>query len=475
VNNTGATLAHLPVATLKPDPDNIRRGVGDVRELAASITAQGVLEPLLVTDAGDGVHHLVVCGHRRLEAARVAGLAAVPCIVRQLDQAGRLEAQVSENLQRADLSPIEEALAYRRLIDLRISQRKLVTRVGRSQSHLSKRLGLLKLPAEMQDLVAAGELSVGDAQHLQLLRACPERMAEAVGVARRHGRPVRDAVKHQLAEHERLERRAAARAELEAAGETVIEEPARGWYGAKERPLDEWRWPCEPPSVDQVRADGHLAAAVRYDGEVVWVCTRPLLYEATAKGADAAAADLAERRQRAERRALLAAKRAAARARHQREADVLANGAAAKPEGLRVLAAAVVDELSGLRARQACERLGLEAEPDRYGHRNWRQALRDHAELGEEQLLRTALVLAVDSIERRRLAADEWSPDVGVRALYELLGADDGYRPSPYEARLLGADPGAPLLDALADGIGEAPKVPTLGQARRRRRAGASA
>jgi ParB/RepB/Spo0J family partition protein len=475
MNNTGATLAHLSVAHLKPDPHNIRRGVGDVGELAASITAQGVLEPLLVTKDTGGVHYLVVCGHRRLEAARAAGLAEVPCIVRELDAVGRLEAQVSENLQRADLSPIEEALAYRRLIDLGISQRKLVIRVGRSQSHLSKRLGLLKLPAEMQDLVAAGELSLGDAQHLQLLRACPERMAEAVGVARRHGRPVRDAVKHQLAVHERLERRAAARAELEAAGQSVIEEPARGWYGAKERPLgDEWRWPCEPPSIDQVRADGHLAAAVRYDGEVVWVCTRPSLYEATAKGVDAGEADLAERRQRAERKALLAAKRAAARARHQREADVLANGAAAKPEGLRVLAAAVVDELSGLRARQPCERLGLEVEPDRYGNRNWRQALRDQAELGEEQLLRTALALAVDSIERRRLAADEWSPDVGVRALYELLGADDGYRPSPYEARLLGVDP-PPLLADPADETGEAPKVPTLGQARRRRRAGAPA
>lgn len=111
--------------------DNLRRNV-NVTELAASIRSIGVLEPLLVTPAVDGF--AVVAGHRRLAAARKAGLEVVPCVVREMSEVERVIAMVVENEQRSDLSPIESAEGYFRLIDMGITQKELAKKVGRSAS-----------------------------------------------------------------------------------------------------------------------------------------------------------------------------------------------------------------------------------------------------------------------------------------------------------------------------------------------------
>lgn len=144
--------------------DNLRRNVGNVTELAASIRSIGVLEPLLVTPAVDGF--AVVAGHRRLAAARKAGLEVVPCVVREMSEVERVIAMVVENEQRSDLSPIESAEGYFRLIDMGITQKELAKQVGRSAKHVASRLALLELPRNVRGQVHAGRLGLGAAAAL---------------------------------------------------------------------------------------------------------------------------------------------------------------------------------------------------------------------------------------------------------------------------------------------------------------------
>jgi ParB/RepB/Spo0J family partition protein len=163
----------LHVDSLTTAGDNVRKQVGDVTELAASIKAQGMIQPIVATMRSDdeGARFVVVAGHRRLAAAKKAGLEKVPVILRSLDEQGRLEAMLAENLEREDLTPLEEAAGYQRLIDeCGLTQRQLAERVNRSQGHISKRLVLLDLPEAVQAKVDSGGIPVGDAVELAKLK-----------------------------------------------------------------------------------------------------------------------------------------------------------------------------------------------------------------------------------------------------------------------------------------------------------------
>lgn len=150
----------MPVAALRPHPDNPRGPVDPdtVAELADSIRAQGVLQPLLVTPDGT-----VLCGHRRLEAARVAGLADVPVVVRDLDPAEAMAVMLVENVQREDLTPIQETRAYADLHRLGLRDADIARRVGVPAGRVSVRRALLRLPAAVQALIDAGDLGVTNA------------------------------------------------------------------------------------------------------------------------------------------------------------------------------------------------------------------------------------------------------------------------------------------------------------------------
>jgi ParB family chromosome partitioning protein len=151
-------IVDLPVTALVPASDNPRRGRGKLADLAASIASVGVLQPLLVTAVDDDDRYRIVCGERRWAAAVRAGLESVPCIVCVLTEIQRHEAMLIENLQRSNLSKMDEAQAYARLMDLGLSQRDIASRVGRSQAHISRRMRLLTLPVETRTLVDDGEL-----------------------------------------------------------------------------------------------------------------------------------------------------------------------------------------------------------------------------------------------------------------------------------------------------------------------------
>jgi ParB family chromosome partitioning protein len=161
-------LIELNVTEIHPTPHQPRtefRGE-ELDELAASIREQGVLQPVVVRPRAAGGYELLV-GERRLRASKLAGATRVPAIVRQADDRQALEQALVENLQRADLQPLEEALAYRNLVDLfELRQEEVARRVGKSRVYVTNTLRLLELPDEVKSLIAAGRLQAGHARAL---------------------------------------------------------------------------------------------------------------------------------------------------------------------------------------------------------------------------------------------------------------------------------------------------------------------
>jgi len=187
------TPREVPIEHLAPNPLQPRRRFeeAEIERLADSIRAVGILQPLLVRRHGErGDRYEIVAGERRWRAAQRARLHRVPVVVRALGNAEILEAALIENIQREDLSPLEEAAAYRRLIDrFGHTQEALGGRVGKSRSHVANTLRLLGLPDPVKALLAEGALTAGHARALLAAGAAAEALARRV-VAERLG--VRD-------------------------------------------------------------------------------------------------------------------------------------------------------------------------------------------------------------------------------------------------------------------------------------------
>ncbi len=163
------------IEEVHPAGDNPRQLFdGDrLRELAESIRAQGVIQPLVVRQRREGGFALIA-GERRWRAAQLAGLKSVPVVVKEVAAEQAFELMLVENLQRADLNPIEEAEAYQRLVaDFGYTQEKLAERVGKERATVANALRLLKLPHPVRTKVASGELSMGHARALLGLDDAP--------------------------------------------------------------------------------------------------------------------------------------------------------------------------------------------------------------------------------------------------------------------------------------------------------------
>ncbi len=160
----------MPIEFLHPSPQQPRRrfDAAELDILAQSIRERGVLQPLLVRPSGGGAAgYEIVAGERRWRAAQRAGQHEVPVVVRELSDQETLELALIENLQRADLSPLDEAHAYRRLTnEFAHTQEALAEAIGKSRSHVTNTLRLLTLPASVQELVEDGRLSAGHARAL---------------------------------------------------------------------------------------------------------------------------------------------------------------------------------------------------------------------------------------------------------------------------------------------------------------------
>ncbi len=168
----GADLQRVPIARIRPNPYQPRREFdpAELAELAASLKASGLLQPITVRRRGDAYE--LVTGERRLRAATSLGWTEIQAIVRDLDEQTMLVVALIENLQRTDLNAIEEARGYRRLIDeFHLTQQQVADGVGKDRTTVTNLLRVLSLPAEVQELVAAGDLSAGHARALLALDA----------------------------------------------------------------------------------------------------------------------------------------------------------------------------------------------------------------------------------------------------------------------------------------------------------------
>ena len=160
----------LPIEKLAPNPDQPRRDFPqeELEELAASIREHGVIQPLLVrADPNSPGMYQIVAGERRWRAAQRAGLHELPALVLELNDQEMIEIAIIENIQRADLNPVEEALGYRQLMDrFGHTQEKLAEVLGKSRSHIANLLRLLSLPEEILGFLREGKISAGHARAL---------------------------------------------------------------------------------------------------------------------------------------------------------------------------------------------------------------------------------------------------------------------------------------------------------------------
>ncbi|HKU97362.1 MAG TPA: ParB/RepB/Spo0J family partition protein [Vineibacter sp.] len=167
---SGPGVTTIPITWLKPSPFQPRTifDPAHIAQLADSIKAHGLVQPLLVRPAPDAANRYeIVAGERRWRAAQQAQLHDVPVVVRTLDDREVLEIALIENVQRADLTPIEEARAYRRLVDeFHHTQERLAQIIGKSRGHVANILRLLELPAAVQAHVEQGRLDMGHARAL---------------------------------------------------------------------------------------------------------------------------------------------------------------------------------------------------------------------------------------------------------------------------------------------------------------------
>ena len=189
-DKTDDTLRELKVGQLKPGKYQPRSHMDQaaLNELAASIKAQGVIQPILARELADGGYE-IIAGERRWRAAQIAGLSLVPVLVRKVEDNAALAMALIENIQRENLNPLEEAVGIQRLIDeFLMSHQTAADAVGRSRSATSNLLRLLKLPQTIQDMVMQGQLDMGHARALLALEgvaqitAANKIVAEAMSV-----------------------------------------------------------------------------------------------------------------------------------------------------------------------------------------------------------------------------------------------------------------------------------------------------
>jgi ParB family chromosome partitioning protein len=177
--------AEIPLDQIERNPHQPRSSFEDeaLRELAASIAAHGVLQPILVTETLDG--YRLVAGERRLRAARMAGLDRIPAVIRQAGEQDQLELALVENLQRADLNAMDAARAYQQLRELfGMTNEAIADRIGKARPTIANTLRLLDLEPAVQDAIEAGRISEGHGRAMLGLAPLAQREVLALAIAR---------------------------------------------------------------------------------------------------------------------------------------------------------------------------------------------------------------------------------------------------------------------------------------------------
>ena len=187
LGHDAGSVLQVPVDEIGPNPHQPRQRLDPetLRELATSIEEHGLIQPLIVSEAGPdappGIQYYLIAGERRLEAARLIALDAVPAIVKEATPQQMLELALVENIQRADLNPLEEAGAYRHLgDDFGLTQQEIAHRVGKNRVSVANALRLLRLPDFCKGVLANGQISEGHARALLALEDDLEAMRHAL-------------------------------------------------------------------------------------------------------------------------------------------------------------------------------------------------------------------------------------------------------------------------------------------------------
>lgn len=178
ISETSAGVTQLPVSAIGRNPRQPRTRLDptELEELANSIREHGVIQPLVVAQSAYPGQYTLIAGERRLEAARLAGLPTIPALIREATDQQLLELALVENLQRADLGPLETAHAYKHLAeDFGLSHEEIAAKVGKKRVTVTNTLRLLKLPARLLDALASGEITEG---HARALLALPNPQAQ---------------------------------------------------------------------------------------------------------------------------------------------------------------------------------------------------------------------------------------------------------------------------------------------------------
>jgi ParB/RepB/Spo0J family partition protein len=423
----------LPTELVRPAPDNLRRRVGDVSDIVASIPTHGIIEPLVVAPQDDGTY-LIVAGHRRHAAAVKAEMETVPCIVRPMTDEERVLAALIENGLRNDLRVTEEASGYFRLVEAGWKIKDLARATGRTAKHVAARLALLQLPAGVRSRVDDGELRVGEAAELLKLRHHPDLLAEvAQAVVDDEVDDIGWAVRQALMAAERQAKRAEVIAQLRESGVAVVEHDGYG--------LPQGLTPLGGYQGLDVDAEAHAGeechvVVVSRDGDTRPACGDPGRH-AKKGGSDLKAAKPArvvsehEARQREEQKAV----REPARAWAEFLRELLGRRLP-KAGVVGLVLQAFIRSANQLPAKAACELLGLEAPPareDYYGTRAVEELMR-YAEGGDAHLQRAALALAFALAEEHM--GPSWGPigwaDPTVVAHLRFL-EESGYQRSEFE------------------------------------------
>ena len=185
---SGPILRELALSSIRPNPRQPRTYFAQdaLTHLADSLRTQGVLQPIVVRPTGNGYYELVA-GERRWRAAQIAGLSAIPAVIRQVTESQTLELALVENLQREDLTPLERARAYQGYIDrFAVTPEELAAKLSESRASVLNYLRLLKLPEEVQEFVRIGELGMGQARAIAALTDSARQLAIARMAVRRN-------------------------------------------------------------------------------------------------------------------------------------------------------------------------------------------------------------------------------------------------------------------------------------------------
>jgi len=229
---SGGGVLQLPVDAIRPNPRQPRHQTdpGGLKDLADSIRAHGILQPLLVTPS-PGQGYELIAGQRRLQAARLAGLEFVPAILRQASELQQLELALIENLQRADLNPLEAAEGYQRLADeFSLSHEAIAEQVGKSRAAISNTLRLLKLAPAARAALAENRISEG---HARALLGLPSAQAQGAALQTVVKRELNVRQTEELVRRLTGQRQAPIKASRRTAEETALEDELRQALGTR--------------------------------------------------------------------------------------------------------------------------------------------------------------------------------------------------------------------------------------------------